>query len=76
MDNPDVIALVDRDTDGRPDHPMIGQRLRPQWIDLEDRPPRQALGLRGDLAFYRRLPQAQRGNRDDAGGGDPEVAVS
>src|SRR5690606_19897879 len=35
MQDPDMVAGVDRDTDGRAEHPVVRQRLRPEWIDLE-----------------------------------------
>jgi hypothetical protein len=35
MDDPDMIALVDRDTRDLADRPVVGQRLRPERIDLE-----------------------------------------
>ena len=37
MDDPDVILGVDRQADRRAHHPVIGQRLRPERIDFEDR---------------------------------------
>ena len=37
MDDPDIVLGVDRDADGHAEQPLVGQRLRPQRIDLEDR---------------------------------------
>src|SRR5207302_3616039 len=37
MDDPDVVLLVDPDADRHAEQPVIGQRLGPQRIDLEDR---------------------------------------
>ena len=37
MDGPDVVLRVDRQADRRAGHPVIGQRLRPERIDFEDR---------------------------------------
>ena len=35
MDDPDVIPRVNRDADGRPEQPVVRQRLRPEGVDLE-----------------------------------------
>ena len=37
VDDPDVVARVDRDADRRAEHPVVRQRLRPERIDLEAR---------------------------------------
>jgi hypothetical protein len=48
MDDPDVVAGIDVDANSRAEHPMIRQRLGPQWIDLE------AWRLNGPFALGRR----------------------
>ena len=73
--NPDVVAFVDRDADGRPDDPVVGQRIGPQRVDLEDRPPDQPVRLRGGLALQRGLAEAQRGNQRQPDDADPQLAV-
>jgi hypothetical protein len=35
MYDPDVIFSIHGDSDYCADHPMIGQRFRPQWVDFE-----------------------------------------
>ena len=37
MDDPDIVLRVDRNPDGHAEQPFIGDRFRPQRIDLEDR---------------------------------------
>ena len=61
MDDPDVIALIDRHADRRSEDPMIGQRLGPERIDFEVR------RLNRVAALPRQLPRdehACRGEHD------------
>ena len=46
MDDPDTIEPVDRDAGDLADDPVVGQRLRPQRVDLELRNGRLVLGSR------------------------------
>ena len=50
MNHPDVIAIVNRDTDRRAEHPVVGQRLGPQRVDLEVRRHRRVAALRRHFA--------------------------
>ena len=42
MDEPDVVAIIDREADGLAEHPVVGHRLGPERINLELR---RLLGL-------------------------------
>src|SRR5260370_34465568 len=35
MHDPNVVLRVHRDTHGGTDDPMVGKRLRPEWVDFE-----------------------------------------
>ena len=59
MDDPDVIALVDRHTDRRSEDPMIGQRLGPERIHLEVR------SLTAVAVLTRQLPRHQHPSRGE-----------
>ena len=59
MDDPDVVLLVDPDADGPAEQPVVGQRLRPQRIDLEHRRG-DTRALRLGLALQHRLADAER----------------
>ena len=37
MDDPDVVVRVDPDADRGAEHPVIGERLRPERVDFESR---------------------------------------
>jgi hypothetical protein len=52
MNDPDVVALVHPDPDGGAEEPMIRQRLRPEWVNLEARRPHHTAAiLRGDRSL-------------------------
>ena len=55
MDDPDVIVRIDPHADGLAEHPVIGQRLRPQRIDFEARRLHAGLRLRGGRFVEHRL---------------------
>ena len=60
MDDPDVILGVDAEADRLAEHPVVGQRLRPERIDFEARRLDRAAVLRGGhaLEHMRRRDQA------------------
>ena len=66
MDHPDMVVVVDPHADRHAHHPVIGQRLGPEWIDFE---------FRGHLALGHRITLeseladgecAQRGDKASA----------
>jgi hypothetical protein len=60
MYDPDVVLRVDRDAGNRPEHPMVGQRFRPEGIDFE------GWGLDPAASLGRRRPNG-RGVDDPEG---------
>jgi hypothetical protein len=62
VDGPDVVLRINRQADGRPRHPMIRQRLRPERIDLENRRVFRA-ALRQQLTVSRGAEDQQRRRR-------------
>ena len=59
MDDPHVIALVDPDADRVAEHPVVGQRLRPQRVHFESRRLRAGLRLGSGRPFEPGLPQPE-----------------
>ncbi len=66
MDDPNVVARIDRDADRRPDDPVIGKRLRPERIHLE---PRRDGPARGRT--FRRAAARQHAGQADTRNHDP-----
>ena len=71
MDDENVVPGIDRDPDGRPHHPMIGQRFGPKRIHFEPRGLGAALG--GYRMLQRKLTDAERDESDDQTGTDDHV---
>ena len=52
MNDPHVVLGVDRNPDGHAEQPLVGQRLRPQRVDLEHRGFDHRALLRRGLALH------------------------
>jgi hypothetical protein len=65
MNDPDVVLCVDRNADGHAEQPLIGQRLGPQRIDLEERNLNHRM-----LRDRRAVQQGLAGHETDDAGGD------
>src|SRR5262249_42054359 len=74
MDDPHVVLLVDPGADRPAQQPVVGQRLRPQRIDLVDRCA-DARALRLGLALQNRLADAERHDGRGKRGGQYEFAL-
>ena len=71
VQHPDVVARVDRHADDVTEQPLVGKRLRPEWIHLQLLSRHGVLGHEG--AVERAVPKAERDTARDEGRRHPRL---